>query len=379
MLGGLSFGSGCGEREAPAPPPPPAVEVATPMTRSVTEYFNYTGTLEPVATAEIRARVDGFLESVLFDESTEVEAGSILFTIEKATYQIAVGRAEAALERTRAAEQLAETQVGRTQQAFDAQAANELQLLEDRAALRQAQADVLAAEQDLRSAELDLSYTDVRTPIAGRVDRNYIDVGNLVGREGATLLARVDVLDPLRVSFDVSETIVLQYLEGGQESPEAAGFPPVEVALADEEGFPHEGRVDFAANRVDDATGTLTVRAVLPNPTGKLYPGLFARIRVPWDTRENAILIREIAGATGREGKYVLVVDEQDTVSRRSVTLGDRQDDGTIVVLGGLDGSERYIVRGLQKARPGAKVTPMRPGDEPGPADESETPAGEAP
>ncbi|MEM1331334.1 MAG: efflux RND transporter periplasmic adaptor subunit [Planctomycetota bacterium] len=348
----------CGREASVAALPDPIVEVAVPEVRTVTEYFHYTGTLESFDTAEIRARVDGFLESVRFTESSEVSAGDILFTIERAPYEVLVSRAEASLARASAAVSLAEAQLSRTQSAFDREAANEIELLEDQATLEQAKADVLSAEADLRAARLELSYTDVRSPISGRVDRNYVDVGNLVGRDGATLLARVDVLDPLHVSFDVSESIVLRYLEDGKRTPELAGFPPVELALDDEEGFPHRGRVDFSANRVDGSTGTLTVRALMPNPTGKLFPGLFARIRVPWEERENAVLIREQAVSTGLDGKYVLLVDDANRVSRRLVELGTRQDDGTIVVNDGLSAADRYIVTGVQKARPGAAVDP---------------------
>ncbi|MEM8758094.1 MAG: efflux RND transporter periplasmic adaptor subunit [Planctomycetota bacterium] len=348
--------AGCESDDPPPAPPPPTVDVARPEIREVTQYFNYTGTLESTASVEIRARVDGFLEAVIFEESTEVQAGDALFRIEQEPYEIAVARAEATLERAQAVQALAETRLARTRDAFEAEAANEIELIEDEAEVQQARAEVLAAEADLESARLDLSYTDVVAPISGRIDRNYVDVGNLVGRESATLLARIDVLDPLYVTFDVSESIVLKYLTVGHNRPEEAGFPAVEVALADEEGFPHRGRVDFNENAVDGDTGTLLVRAKLDNPTGKLYPGLFARIRVPWETRQNAVLIDEQAVSTGLQGKTVLVLDDQNTVSRRQVTLGARQDDGTIIVLEGMDGTERYIVQGIQKARPGEPV-----------------------
>lgn len=364
---------GCSE-QAPEPPPPPLVEVTQPTTRDITEYFHYTGTLEPSATAEIRARVGGFLESIDFEESTKVESGQVLFTIEKAPYEIAVGQAEAEVARAEAAKSLAEARLSRTQQAFDADAANEIELIEEQANLQQAEAELLAAKESLEAAKLDLSYTDVSTPITGLIDRFYIDEGNLVGRDGPTLLATVVTLDPVRVTFDVSETIALRYLADGRDTPEEAGFPPVAVALADEEGFPHAGRVDFADNQLDEATGTLTVRAELPNPTQKLYPGLFARIRVPWDTIEDAVLIHEEAVGTGLEGKYVFVLGEGNVVSRQPVTLGERQDDGLVAVLEGLEGTETYIVRGLQKARPGSPVTPKPFGEAP-PTNSAATPA----
>ncbi|MEN1705194.1 MAG: efflux RND transporter periplasmic adaptor subunit [Planctomycetota bacterium] len=173
--------AGCESEAGGSPPPPPTVEVATPTTQQVTDYFQYTGFLEAMEQVDIRARVPGFLESVDFEESSAVEAGQVLFTIEKEPYEVAVGRARADLARAESALSLAEANRARTQQAFDADAANELELIADEAAVKQAEAEVLAAEQMLEGAELDLSYTDVVTPLSGRVDRNYVDVGNLVG------------------------------------------------------------------------------------------------------------------------------------------------------------------------------------------------------
>ncbi len=349
--------AGCDTPE-PSPPPPPVVEVATPTTRSVTEYFRYTGTLEAVASVGVRARVAGYLEEIRFTESTDVEKGAVLFVIEKEPYEIAVSQAEAEIARARAAQRIAETRLARSREALELNAATEFEVLEDNAALQQAEADVLAAEQLLAAARLDLSYTDVVAPMKGRIDRHYVDAGNLVGRGEATELARIVSLDPVHVWFDVSERISLLYLSGGYDGSVNPESPLVEVGLADEEGYPHPGQVDFVDNTFDAGTATLRVRAALPNPTGKLYPGLFARIRVPWRTRDAATVVQEEAVSTGLEGKFLLVVNDENVVSRRPVTLGERQDDGTIVVLEGLEPDERYIVRGVQKARPGATVDP---------------------
>ena len=353
----------CDRTGSAEPPPSPVVEVATPTQRTITEYFFYTGTLEPVDFVQVRARVGGVLEEIHFEESSNVQQGEVLFTIEKAPYELAVGQAKAALERAKAAQGLAEVRVQRLERAFEGQAANELELFEERAKLRQAEADVLAAEEALKTAQLDLSYTDVRSPISGRIDRHYVDRGNLVGAQlagggEATLLASVVTMDPVHVSFDVSEAIALQYLDSGRDGSREQAYPSIELGLADEQGYPHQGQVDFVDNQLDGSTGTLQVRAMLENPTGKLYPGLFARIRVPWQQREDAMCVVEEAVGTGLEGKYLLVVGEDDVVERRPVTLGERQDDGTIVVLEGLEPGETYIVRGLQKARPGAPVSP---------------------
>lgn len=359
----LSITSGCDRSEAAEPPPPPVVEVATPTQRTITEYFFYTGTLEPVDFVQIRARVGGVLEEIHFEESSNVEQGDVLFTIEKAPYELAVGQAKASLERAKAARELADVRVQRIEKAFESGAANELELFEERAKFKQAEADVYATEEALKSAELDLSYTDVTSPITGRIDRHFVDRGNLVGAQlagggEATLLATVVTMDPIHVSFDVSEAIALQYLDQGDRGEAGPSYPPIELALADEDSYPHAGRVDFVDNQLDGSTGTLLVRAELENPTGKLYPGLFARIRVPWQQREDALCVVEEAVGTGLEGKYLLIVGEANVVERRPVVLGERQDDGTIVVLEGLAAGETYIVRGLQKARPGAPVTP---------------------
>lgn len=350
---------GCGDGDASvSAPPPPGVEVAIAEARDVTEYFSYTGNLEAVESVEVRARVPGFLEQIGFRESENVSQGDMLFVIEQDEYQVAVGRAEATLERARAAASLAAARLERTRGAFEQSAANEFELLEDEAELLQANADLLQAERDLAAAELELSYTEIISPITGRIDRHYVNRGNLVGTDGATPLARVVTLDPMHVYFDVSETIALKYLDSGQDGDLEEPQPPVQIGLADEVGFPHTGMIDFVDNSLDRSTGTLLVRASVPNTSGKLYPGLFARIRVPWDVREGSVVVWEDAVGTGLDGPYVLVIDSADVVERRSVEVGERQLDGTIVILSGLAAGETYIVTGIQKARPGSTVDP---------------------
>ncbi|MEM9915411.1 MAG: efflux RND transporter periplasmic adaptor subunit [Planctomycetota bacterium] len=368
---------GCGGPNQQGPPPPPAVEVATPERRDVTSYYHYTGNLESVSSVEVRARVSGILEEMHFEVSSPVAQGDKLFTIETAPYDIGIESAQAALKSAEAAVELATIEKNQVQEAFDKNAANERELQKYITALKTAEAEELAAKASLRDAELQRDYADVKSPIAGRVSRNMVDVGTLVGMGEPTLLTTVVQMDPIYVYVDVSERIVQEYLNrdhsgevNGEDGPPP---PPIEIARSsDAPGeFPFDGMIDYVDNVVDESTGTLRVRGNIPNPEGRLFPGLFVRARVPYDTIENAILVREDALSTDLTGKFVLVVGENNVIERRAVTLGDKTDDGLIVVVAGLTGDETYVTKGIQKARPGAPVTIRQtpPGAPPAPAE----------
>lgn len=362
---------GCGGPPEQQAPPPPAVEVATPVRRDVTSYYHYTGNLEAVASVEVRARVSGILEEKHFEVSSPVEQGAKLFTIETAPYDVAIEAAEAAVKSAEAAVELAALERDQVQEAYDKRAANERELQKYITALKTADAEKLAADARLADAKLQRSYADVNAPIAGRVSREMVDVGTLVGVSEPTLLTTVVQMDPIHVYVDVSERIVQEYLNkdrtgevnGGEEPPP----PPIEIARSsDPPGqYPFDGMIDYVDNVVDESTGTLRVRGSIPNAEGRLFPGLFVRARVPYDTVEDAVLVREDALGTDLTGKFVLVVDDQNVVEQRAVTLGQKTDDGYVVVTGGLDGDERYVTVGIQKARPGAPVT-IRGGKGPG-------------
>ncbi|MEM8738449.1 MAG: efflux RND transporter periplasmic adaptor subunit [Planctomycetota bacterium] len=367
-LGGLL--GGCGGPDEQPPPPPPVVEVAEPVQRDVTSYYHYTGNLESVASVAVRARVSGTLEEQHFQPSSDVQAGDKLFTIETAPYDIAIQAAQAAVQSAEAEVALARIERDRVQEAFDQRAANDRELQTFIAALKTAEAQLLAAKAQLRDAELQRSYADVVAPIAGRVNRSMEDVGTLVGVSEPTMLTTVVQLDPIYVYVDVSERIVQEYLNQGRDGEingEAAQEPlPIEIARSsDPPGeYPFSGLIDYVDNVVDAGTGTLRVRGNIPNAESRLFPGLFVRARVPYDTVRNAVLIEREALATDLTGPFVLVVGEGDVVAKRKVELGDHTEDGYVVVRRGVVHGERYVTKGIQKAVPGDTVTIRTTGPE---------------
>ncbi len=374
----------CGQ-EAPLPEPP-AVTVETPVRRDVPRYGYFTGNTRALASAEIRARATGVLEEMYFEPSTLVTQGQTLFLIEPETYQALLNEAEAGLNSARAESARAQADLERLELALETNAVSESEVDRARALRDQAVAAVASAEARERRARLNFDYTRVRTPIAGQVSRNLVDLGNLVSAEQATLLTTVNSIDPIHVYFDAPEAAVLAYLQtanqgivAGAEGPEmplpgdadtvtASGaveptvdLGRVEVATEQDEGYPHIGELDYIDNTVNPATGTIQLRAVIPNDDFTLFPGLFVRIRVAAGTRTGAVLVREIGIGRDLGGNFVLVVGDDGVVERRYVTVGALQDDGYVVIEEGLEGTERYITNGLLRARPGLPVTPQSP------------------
>ncbi len=353
----------CGGGDPPALTPP-AVTVTQPTRGDVQTYQEFTGNTRATAFAEIRARVSGRLEEMYFEPSAFVDRGDVLFLIEPDSYQATYDEAVASVASAESELRRSQSDLERIQQAIQSNAVSQQDLDRATATRDQAQAALLAARARQDQATLNLDYTTVQTPVSGQASRNLVDLGNLVGAGEPTLLTTVTQIQPIWVYFNVPENLVLEFLaatadttRAGPGEDERVGV--VQVATAADTGYPHEGRIDFIDNTVDPATGTIELRAVVPNDNLVLLSGLFVRLRVLGSIRQNAILVEEQALGTDLGGKYVLVVGEDNVVEQRYVTLGAAQDDGTIVVETGLDGTESYIVNGQLRARAGFPVTPQ--------------------
>ncbi len=357
------FASGCKDKKAAyVPPPPPEVTVQKPVQRTVTEFAEYTGHTEAVATVELRARVEGFLERVEFTPSAKVKKGQLLFIIDPRPYQARVNQAKAKVATSEAELKAARATLLRKERAYKDRAVSEVEVIQARADMAKAAAGVQAAKADLESAMIDLGYTHIHSPIDGRISRTLVDVGNLVGAGEATLLSTVVQEDPIFVYFYVSERDLLFYLNQPGHKREGGEPPEVLMGLANEKGYPHRGKVDYVDNQVDPNTGTIQVRAVFPNPEEKIFPGLFARLRLPYAEIKDALLVPETALGFDQGGRYLLVVGDDGKVQFRRVELGPLQDDGLRVIRKGLKAGEWVIVNGVQRVRPGIKVKPVEAG-----------------
>ncbi|MHC4518963.1 MAG: efflux RND transporter periplasmic adaptor subunit [Planctomycetota bacterium] len=376
----LAYG-GCKEQEMPVPPPP-KVTVAQPVQKEVTLHWEFTGNTEAVAQVEVRARVEGYLQNVAFEDGDLVEEGDLLFVIEPDPYDVKVDQARAQLTARQAELAQAEADLGRVQQAAETNAVSKQQVDQTRAQRDVARASVEQAEAALAEAKLNLGYTKVHSPISGRVSESYVDVGNLVGSAERTLLATVVTVDPIYVYFNVSERVLAAKLEElsvlGAEGRQRKPNMPCFVGLPGDDGYPFAGAVDYADITVEAGTGTIQIRAGVPNEALRLYPGMFVRIRVARETREEAVLVSERALGTDLAGKYLLVVGKDNVVERRGVQIGALIE-GMRVIEAGITADERYVVSGLQRARPGLPVTPQpaRPTPPEVPAGERHSEAGE--
>ena len=407
-LAGVGLLAGCERGNRYVEPPPPEVSVSLPERRSVTIYLEYTGNTRAIESVDLRARVKGFLKEVHFDAGANVKAGQLLLVIDEEPFTVVVEQARAKLDAADAAltkaekskaREVSEAQVNLDQaqlllaqieearqrilvgrgaaskQDLDQAEANRkkfaAQVEADKANAEQAKSDydvniltaranVEQAKADLRNAGINLGYCRISSPIDGRISRKLVDVGNYVGDAQATLLATVLKDDPIYAYLTVSESDLLRFrkqVRDGTRVDYRTDKVPLDLALADEVGFPHHGRVDYSDPGVDTTTGTVTCRGIFANPGGAIVPGLFVRLRCPLEQRQDALLVPERALGADQGGQFLLVVGKDGVVEQRPVKVGSAVG-GLRVIDENLKPNDLVIVNGLQRARPGLKVNP---------------------
>jgi len=365
--------AGCGQQQPQqqqAAPPPPAVTVATPNERTITDHDEYVGRFVAVDAVEIRARVSGYLDKIHFKDGQMVKEGDLLFTIDKRPFQTALDQAKAQLERARAELAFAQGDLDRASQLVRDKTITQQTFDQRTQVKRVAEANVAAQEAAVRQAQLDLEFTDLRAPVSGRIGDRRVSIGNLVtgGTTGnTTLLATIVSTDPIRFEFTFDEASYLRYerlaAKGNVNTSRddlaaRGGSSVVRLRLIDEKDFVHVGRMDFVDNVIDRSTGTIRGRAVFANAQGLFTPGMFARVQVPGSAPYTALLVPDTAIGSEQARKFVYVVRPDNTVVQKYVELGQLAE-GERVIKSGLEATDRVIVEGLMRARPGIKVTPQ--------------------
>jgi RND family efflux transporter MFP subunit len=360
-IASASLLANCGEAQKQAAPPPPKVTVAKPIQRTIVDQDEYVGRFVPIDVVEVRARVSGYLDQIHFTDGQMVKQGDLLFTIDKRPYQNTLDQARANLQTAKSNLAFTQSDLARGQQLVRERTISE-QIYEQRAqAFRNAQASVAASEAMVRQAELDLDYTELRAPIAGRIGDRRVTQGNLVmgGTGSTTLLATIVSIDPIRFEFTFDEGALLRYqrVATGRDEVAGLGGTPVRLKLLDETDFVHPGRMDFVDNVIDRASGTIRGRAQLSNADGLFTPGMFARVQVPASAPYQALMLPDAAIATEQARKFVYVVGQDNIARLRYVTLGQLVDDLRVIKDGLADG-DRVVINGLMRVRQGQKVTP---------------------
>ena len=338
--------------------PPPKVTTAKPVVREIVETDTYTGRFDPVEIVDVRARVTGYLEKVNFQDGATVKKGDLLFVIDRRPYKAALDQAQAALVSAKARLNFSQTDLDRAQTLSKSGNISEQVTDQRRQASQTAQADVDSADAQLRQAQLNYDFTEVKAPISGRISRRLVTEGNIVITD-QTLLTTIVSLDPIYFGFTVDERSFLKYqgtLGIGMGQTQRGKGVPILIALTGDEKPTRKGVLDFVDNRVDNATGTVLLRATVENPDGFIKPGLFGVVSLPATKPFQGVLLPDDAIASNQDKRIVYLVAEDGTVAAREVKLGPKVD-GYRVISGGLKGDENVVVNGLSRVRPGAKVT----------------------
>ena len=352
--------AGC-EQNTFVPPPPPKVAVALPVQRPITRYLETTGNTAPIKSVDLVARVQGFLQSIDYKDGDFVKEGTPLFIIEPETYKLKLDQAKAAEAGAEATVKQAEADFKRQTDLVARQAVSQSTLDTSTSTRDNAQASLQQAQANTRISEVNYDYTKVAAPFDGVVSAHLVSVGELVGAASPTQLATIVALDPIYVNFNVNEQDVLRIrAEARRKGLTAADLKqtPVEVGLQSEDGYPHQGKLDYAAPTINQSTGTLAVRGVIPNADRVLLPGYFVRVRVPVDKQQDALLIPDTALGSDQSGRYVLVVTADNVVEQRKVQTGPL-DNGLRVIDDGVKGDDRIVIAGMLRVIPGEKVDPQ--------------------
>lgn len=364
LIGTAALSACDGSSNTYVPPPPPAVRVAQPVQEPITLYFDLTGNTAPLNSVDIEARVQGYLQSIDYQDGTTVTKGTKLFGIERDTYQAQLDQAKASLASQQASQVGAKQEYDRQVNLMKQQVTTQTAVDSAKATLDEANAQILNAQANLELATINLGYTEVIAPFDGTVTNHLVDIGTLVGVSGPTKLASIVQTDPIYAYFNVSESQVLlikDMLRKQGRTFKQTDLPsiPAELGLQSEEGYPHKGHLDYVSPQLDASTGTLQVRALFDNKDRAMLPGLFVRVRVPIGHNEKALLVRDDAIATNQLGSYLLVLGKDDAVEQKQVKTGQRE--GALrVIESGLDPADWVVIQGIQQAIPGSKVAPEK-------------------
>jgi RND family efflux transporter MFP subunit len=350
----------CGQSNTYVAPPPPKVTVAKPVEQKVTRYFEATGNTAAINSANLVARVQGFLTEISYADGAAVKKGDHLFTIEPEPYQLKLQQAQAAEAAAQATVVQTQADFERQQELVQRQAASKAAFDTATANRDNAKAKLLQAQADTKQAQINLDYTRVIAPFDGIVTARQVSIGELVGGTGTQVLATIVQLDPIYVNFTASERDVLHVrdmlFKRGQTAVNLLGTP-IEVGLQTDAGYPHKGKLDYVAPTVNQGTGTLAARAELPNEARLMLPGFFVRVRVPLEETP-ALLVPSVALGTDQAGRYVLIVNAENTIEQRKVEVGPSL--GPLAVIeSGLKAEDRVVVAGVLRAIPGQKVDPQ--------------------